>query len=1589
MATTININEKIIPPDIIKWAKLEKTTNDLLNNFEEWKERNAELINRFFNQPYFLWEESIINKFSEIQPDLDFDYIKDEWINLALIEDNNWIRDFKNHLDKINNDNFKKAFIEAIYEKLNNKVWWLAPYSTDFSSECDISHFTTWTSNVLSYFQKIISYLKWKESAKDWKKTSEILKDVFITNEDINNKLATSWENIPTWTLLTSSSIPATTKNAFDILLSFEIGKEAHRTINIAQNITRELESLFINSLPAVNTIIWENDDLKFDENQLWEEYNWRLEALRNDTSLNEWEKNKQINDLKREFYLQYAKKKNKTIGDVLEQLYNNNFDYSKIEPSLLESYLDKIADMRLKMLFNKWLNNAFKLDIWNVSDFENYYKWLAKCSLQTIPLDPSRWISLPVEKKITEWEHPWLKDINEFWKTAKSYDTLPITYKIKKSDIDSLPIDLEDRTKLLIFLSRFTTDNENYIISWWDVWMLLYLFFVINSKTPITNFDPDKQKEVENLFWQAKEHEEKWWDENNKWENNSEENEWKEDNWENTDWEKDNSEENNQWNEELSPDKFKENIEKLWSGAKFENWSEIWLPMGKSELPGWWFQRMKIKISNVNMAKWTFTGTVFWWELKLNDKLEWKSKEFEMNKKFIDDLKDIAKKASANEENQIWLLPNPDNINFNSFIDSLNNKLWTSSFSFPAAWTTWDGSKFLHKTIDDELNEKEVETKYFWASWDDKSTYKIEYNPIRKSFTVSSTFNWDGKNKKWETEKKRFSYKRDMDRNNFLIFFTQKWLHPQSEEESNNAIRRQDQEFKMVNWGNRKLNWFSFNNIKNVFKTITWNIKKKIDDYDKNQEEKLQNIVLWDRWLYSGLAKILWFIPSMKYGLWELQQEYYNERDNRTWKKIEYYLKLFQADPDFWTTFENLPPHAKIQEWKSLQKIVTNRVKNAKDRMWDPWIYQAAALLLANIEKWSSPYRWLAGKENTGLWVKALLGKGHYKQFMIDKQNCIDDLKAAWKEKDQIQDVLATCEMDYIINNVSWANWKLKYFGSHEKRWTPWKEGTDYIDNPSKKILSNQFADKLKAAYKGRFNKSSVEEALGKITHNDFNLAKEDFKRFIKSSRFPSAVANLKKMFLLAKNEEQQAEYQKCFLLYMLSGVLDVNGKKDLRKQTYQWAKTMSFLPGMLAKETCHSQKVATLLDDWSWWKFSENVKSYFHEGDLKNWLLKIDKLSDELDERWGTGKKWVDSMNDFEKYSKSEFLSKSFTKDSVLEKLQDSAKKPDIENIDNTLLENPLVANSWWLLSNINVVDDRIQFKNWEFDWKDPDEKNNRQAFWVKIKEEINNKNANSVEDITLLLNQYFNRFKFSDREEIYKWIKTASEREKEIWKKKYYEGDEKIKDYMWTIWPEEIESIIRYAFKWHTMYNRFNGRLPDELNDVLDAFQKKFKDAFDNKIFENPNIISNVFNIGNAENVEPYGLWSWSRYKRAVTDRANTVDIEGDGEWKWKTPKEVRNRVKRNFTSWNFINKKIADMETSFKKLPDKQYKKYINATVNDLMSRFYDDDDPNSNEEIHTNTARISNNTDSNKQDSNNIVWLHDNQNSSEEDYSAAA
>ena len=1521
-----NLREEL-SPDIIKWANLESTVNDLLNNFESWEQRNAELVNRFFDQTYFRGEESLINKLIEVQPNIEFDDIKDEWINLALLLDNEWLWDFKSCLDKLSSNEIKEAFINEVFDRLNTTIGWTAPY-TRFNNECDPHPFLPWwhmawtNPNILWYFQKVVEYLDWKEWTAGARKTIDILKGMVITNDNLNTRLTT---HIPTWVPLADPTIPTNIKDDFDTLLSFEIGQEADRTISIAKDYSKNIQSLLTNSIPAINTIVWQSDEYKFDESKLWFVYQRELKAINDNTTLSEEEKIKQINDLRWTYYIRYLKTKNIKIWNALEQLYNNNFDYKKVEPGVLKDYFDRVADIRLKMLFDKWTNKIIKLNWWDIDWFKNFYKQLTDVGNTTVKIPWPAWadVDITVHKNIVEWENGRLKDITQFWKNAdQPFDAFPMEFTINKSDINRLPLSIEDRTKLLNLLSDFDK-WDRYEIKWEHIWILIYLFFVINSRLPITEFDPEKQKEVEDLFWKAKNHKNM----------------------------PDPNVNNNEAPEQFTPANFKEEIEKLWQW-KFENWAEIYIPAWKSALPGWWYQWMKIKVSKIDMAAWTFVGTAYWWELKFNDKLEWKTETFQMDKETLNEFKKTAKKTSGSED-KVWLLPNPNKSDFNSHRENLNNKLWTSTFSFPINWVTRDGNKFMQKVVDEKWKEKEVEVKYFWASWDDTSTYKIEYSPIRRCFTVSSSFNWKEKWKDWKPKTERFSYKRDMDWNNFLIFYTQKWLCPQTEEEANDAIVRQDEEFKALNGWHWKLNWFSINNIKHWFKDIFSNLKKKLDDYNKRKDEEFRKLA--ERRFLNCLGAIPLLPPSIRTAIWERQQELYSEEFNEARTEIERYLKALQSDDQFADTFEWVPAHVQTLYWKSYKKFIED-LYNRKWSISTEEKRKAAALLLANIQKGWSPYRWLSGYENSGLWVKVILGNAHYQQFLRDKQKCINDLKNAWDEKEQLEDVLATCEMDYIMNNINWANWKLKYFGSHEKRGIPWKEGTDYIPNPSKRLLSEKFSKELKNSYKWWFDASAVNSAFNEIKHNDFNLAREDFKRFLKSWRFPQAISNLEKMFSLADNDEQKADYQKCFLIYMLSGILDFNGKKDLRKQAYQWAKTMSFLPGMLAKNVWHPQQVVTLLDDFCqekwYWKFSETVKSYFHEWDLKKrdlkkWDPRINALIWDMDAWWN-----VDKMKKFEEYTKSTFPSKKFPEGSVLHELQKSALKTDMENIDNSLLENDVVANSGWLLSNANVVRDRMLIKDGEFEGKEPKEKDNRKKFWKQITDELKEMKMNhsgDPESVKLVLNQYFSRFWLNseaDRQKAYQWVRTAYEWKKHVWQRVEYDYTWKWKKEwyidMGTISMKEIEDIIRYTFQWTVRKDHFSSRkLPAEMEDALKAFQDFFRSAFEKGTLENPIVKEGAFKSSDL-NVDILLLWSRELYKDVFSwegdNPRNFGEVPQEGADLKHDSKERRKAQKRAFQSWRFINHELAQIEKSFKnRLPKTSYHVITQDTSSDIQTR----------------------------------------------------
>ena len=414
-----------------------------------------------------------------------------------------------------------------------------------------------------------------------------------------------------------------------------------------------------------------------------------------------------------------------------------------------------------------------------------------------------------------------------------------------------------------------------------------------------------------------------------------------------------------------------------------------------------------------------------------------------------------------------------------------------------------------------------------------------------------------------------------------------------------------------------------------------------------------------------------------------------------------------------------------------------------------------------------------------------------------------------------------------------------------------------------------------------------------------------------------------------------------------MLSWILDFNGKKDLRKQAYQRAKTMGFLPGMLAKNVWHPQQVVALLDDFCqekwYWKFSESVKSYFHDGDLKQWKTNVEDLIKDLDAWWD-----LDKMQKFEEYSKSIFPAKKFPEGSVLQKLQTDALKSDMENIDNTLLENDVVANSWWLLSNANVVRDRMLIKEGEFDWKDNKEKDNRKKFWKQIISEVETMDSTDPESVKLVLNQYFSWFWLNseaDRQKAYQWVKTAYERKKHVWEPFEYDYTWKWKKEwfldMWKISMEEIEDIIRYTFQWTVRKDHFSSRkLPAEMEGALKAFQNFFRKAFNEGTLEHPIVEKDVFKSSGLD-VDIMLLWSRDYYK-------DIFSWESENPWDyWEVPedanlrkdaKERRKAQKRAFQSGRFINHEIAQIEKSFKnRLPKTSYRVITQDTSSDIQTR----------------------------------------------------
>jgi hypothetical protein len=286
------------------------------------------------------------------------------------------------------------------------------------------------------------------------------------------------------------------------------------------------------------------------------------------------------------------------------------------------------------------------------------------------------------------------------------------------------------------------------------------------------------------------------------------------------------------------------------------------------------------------------------------------------------------------------------------------------------------------------------------------------------------------------------------------------------------------------------------------------------------------------------------------------------------------------------------------------------------------------------------------------------------------------------------------------------------------------------------------------------------------------------------------------------------------------------------------------------------------------------------------------------------------------------------------------------DVEEFDRWLLDNPTIVNNW-LLTNINVVYDRLRIEDWEFKWKDSDDIANKKKFWEDVEKSIDLNKSSDPKYVDFVLNKYFSRFGLSsvqDRQQAYQRIKTAYHRNEKKWKKVLYDYNGKWRNNstwldMGIIWDKEIEDIIRYTFQWTVRKDCFSARkLPVELENALKKFQNLFSLAFKNKTLDDKSLKSSAFK---SENYDPQIMYLWSNkyYKEVLSWDENSFEID---DWTWDddftNDKQRKKAQKRAFQNWWFINHKMAQIEKSFKnRLPSGSYHPITQDTSFDIEKK----------------------------------------------------
>ena len=1427
-------------------------------------------------------DRGILNQISATNA-INFSFLSTEVIHLDEIKTS----DLTN-IPGLQDPNLPRTFETALVKLIKNKLWSAVPWAVKRAFNQAISYHTTLIPliNAIEQFADTFN----KESEKnDYKK---LISDFKFTYEDIRQSLAS--EGFDTSALQTGDFQSRTPdqKKLFDTMLSRTVVKRLQNRVNLMDRLITDTKDVFNNVLPPFHVIF---NQYPFDREQLKAKYPTEfqdIEQMETQLSTEESEEaskllSAQIEQKFREIYLHDLQISKPILANTLQKLYTHQFDFSTLTPTESSELFSELAKMRLEqMLSETQIREIFDL---NVVNFEHFFMNLF--DLNSSNLQIGRY-SFPIQKTV-------LGGVR--WSLTSPWDMLSekdLALEFKISGLNSDQISLENRQMIQkLFKNQISDDLDSVVLKGKEIWKLIYLYLMgkwdildtynprnakplLDTFTGKTDVDPNKPA-IDKPNREGPQNPE-----------NPEE-------------------------QEGTP------LEKIFSardamaGEKSEDpdhglrpWAIIYLSKDESLLPPYgdpskkWL-RAEITSVDLDEVDPKITVKFYWTETSLWEE----GTEAVFNQDRFKVLTSRGGEAQLSTDS-IRLLSAKKT--FKEAQEALSQAGIKPQI---LEQMQFENGKFVMDVIDENWKASKQEVSYLTTTDEvpDPNSSAVKKNPVIYKIkpNADGTVTVESNLLDMEWEKKR--YERKMSYSDFLLFLNEKNLTPKTEKQ----VEADKKAFEDIP-STTKRNWKRVSvqsmiySIKNVWKNLT----SKIDEYYKEQDEACLDWLVSSVGIYKMVGNSLSWIPSVKSAADKLHYDQLSKAEKNTRKSIEDWIWKFKGMQDFSALFETgvdnpsgMTIDSAIGKGNTLKKILLSGESVVENGGLRPIM---AAAMIANIRQGKGLYRWLSNYDNQGLWVKCLLWDQHHQRYMKMRQDVLDRIKRpGTPDVDQLQDRLKKSEIDYIVNNINNANGG-QDFGSVN-------DGNKQV---LKQLYSSNFASELNNAADEVFWKKSIDGAYSKITHNNFNLAAWDFKRFIKSSRIESALANLKKMGDLARSEQHKDQLKMALSYITLSGIMNRYGDKSVRKWFDALARTYMVPTAFFAKKRENQHNAWHLLDKVNAVPpFREAMKS--KEAITENWpaqksLQESDfsmnaqsveywALLDKLRAWWGKNSKEID---EYFLGLKSQWSST----DPIERKVQDQYREPNRDNIDNDWAQNSAITGNYALLASPAVIEQNKSYDRDGFRGQSIDEKNDKADFRNKIRSSLESAESMGPE---FFLRQFLVWFKddgFSPTNypEIVSWIYTAKAVAEKA-KNKNADLSFRMPGKESDIVPikssyskDDAKNLLYYLFKGNVLNSR-GYPPPTEFEKVLDFFVRYFTDNL-NKI--NDNVLASVFSESDLK------AWEAKKYSLVPRDEYNAkVDknsLENFGNTDKKTSDEDKRKARFYKDENLFLNSKLVRLE-----------------------------------------------------------------------------